>query len=541
MKKLLLLLLILNISITFGQSQDALVFFTDKENVAASLANPITILTQEALDRKAMHNTPIDERDVPVNETYKVAIENATGITVYAKSKWMNCVYVRGTETNINNLLNLSFVTAVEFCDKDLNFSPIHQPVDDKFDIENQTRVNYNYGVADNQTEMLNVDYLHENDFTGEDIIVAFLDNGYPNVMSNPAYTSLINEGRLLDTYDFVSRQISADGTGSHGSATFSDAAAFLENPQPFVGTAPNASYYLYVTEDNDSETPVEEAYWVEALERADSLGVYVSNTSLSYKDFDNSNYNHSYEDLDGLTTIAARGGNHALDKGMITVVSAGNDGNSGSPYVATPADSRGTLTIGAVDSSENYASFSSIGPTVDGRIKPDVMAQGEGAAIVNQNGDVDFANGTSFSSPIMAGSVASLWQAFPEKTNETIMQAVRESASLYENPTDEMGYGIPNFEEAFNILQQLGIEESMLETQFALYPNPVTTDINISFPKEVVNATFSLYNVLGEMVLQAKISAVNKQVNVSHLSSGMYIATIESNSLRNSYKIIKK
>lgn len=540
MKKLLLLCIVLNAAITFGQ-QDALVFFADKENVAASLANPITILTQEALDRKAMHSTPIDERDVPVNEAYKATIENSTGITVYAKSKWMNCVYVRGSETNINNLLDLSFVTAVEFCDKDLNFSPIHQPLDDKFEIENQSRIIYDYGAATNQTEMLAVDYLHENDYTGEDIIVAFLDNGYPNVISNSAYTTLINEGRLLGTYDFVFRQVSPNGTGSHGASTFSDAAAYLESPQPFVGTAPGASYYLYVTEDSGSETPVEEAYWVEALERADSLGVYVTNTSLGYKDFDNSNYDHSYEDLDGLTTIAARGGNHALDKGMITVVSAGNDGNSGSPYVATPADSRGTLTIGAVDSGGDYASFSSIGPTVDGRVKPDVMAQGQSAAIVNQNGNVDFASGTSFSSPIMAGAVASLWQAFPEKNNEIIMQAIRESAHLYENPTDEMGYGIPNFEEAYNILQQLGVEETMLETQFALYPNPVSTDINISFPNEVVNATFSLYNVLGEKVLQKTVSTVNNRVDVSHLPSGMYIATIESNSLRNSYKIIKK
>jgi len=451
----------------------------------------------------------------------------------------MNAVYVRGSVSNINDLLNKEFVTEVEFADKDLNFRKPKGHTPDKFKIENQqSRIEYNYGDAANQTEMLSVDFLHENDFTGEGMIIAFMDGGYPNVMNNPAFEDLRNEGRLLGTYDFVERQENADGTISHGSNTFSDAGAFLDGE--FVGTAPQASYYLYVTEAGNEESPLEEALWVEALERADSLGVDVINTSLGYQDFDDSDYDHSYEDLDGQTTIGARGANHAFDKGMIMVTSAGND-RGGFNYVATPGDSPGTFTVGAVDSNGNLAGFSSIGPTVDGRVKPDVMAQGEFAAIVDQFGNVTFSNGTSFSSPIMAGSVASFWQVRPQTPNGEIMQLIRESASMYNNPSDEMGYGIPNFEDAYNALIQLSVEDEMLENNFALYPNPVTTEVNISFPKGYTEATFAMYNVLGEQVNKTRISSQNNQVDVSYLSAGVYIATIQTGKEKTSFKLIKK
>ncbi len=539
MKKILLLLILFIAQISIAQ-EDALVFFADKENVADALANPLTILTQDAIDRKQMHGTPIDERDVPLNENYKSQVNNSTGITVFAKSKWMNAVYVRGSLSNINNLLNLEFVTEVEFADKDLNFTKPLGRTSDKFEMETQSRVEYNYGDAANQTEMLAVDFLHENDFTGEGMVVAFMDNGYPNVMSNPAYATLRNEGRLLGGYDFVEREQGFEGTGSHGSVTFSDAAAFLDGQ--FVGTAPDASYYLYVTEDGNDETPLEEALWVEALERADSLGVDVVNTSLGYQDFNDPRYDHSYEDLDGQTTIGARGANHAFDKGMILVTSAGNDGRpSDFGFVGTPGDSPGMLTIGAVDSNGNPADFSSFGPTVDGRVKPDVVAQGEFAAIVDQFGGVTFSNGTSFSSPIIAGSVASFWQARPQTPNSTVMQIIRESASMFDNPTDKMGYGIPNFEDAYNALIELSIEDEMLENNFAIYPNPVTTQVNISFPKDYSEAIFTIYNVLGEQVKQSRISSQNNQVDVSYMSSGVYIATIQSGNKKTSFKLIKK
>lgn len=553
MKKLYLILFAFVSTLSFAQMEDALVFLEAKDPtvISAALANPISILSQAALNRKTAHAIAIDDRDVPLNEIHKAAIEAASGISVLAKSKWLNAVYVRGSKTNIDNLLNLSFVEEIEFADKSLNrpgarqFAKQFQNLQNKFDKEDQLRVIYNYGNAQNQTEMIGVDALHEADYTGQDIIVAFMDNGYPNVLYNPAYSHIRDEGRLLGSYDFVARTSSPNGTGGHGALTLSDAAAVVTNE--FVGTAPNASYYLFITEDDYEESPAEEAYWVEALERSDSLGVYVSNTSLGYQDFDNSSYTHQYSDLDGQTTIAARGSNIAFDKGMITVTSAGNDG-ADFGYVGTPADALGSFTVGAVDSSGGYVYFSSYGPNSAGVIKPDVMAQGAGAAVVDRFGNTTNAwgepltsNGTSFSSPIIAGAVASLWSAVPILKNDVVMQAIRESASLYNNPTDLMGYGIPNFADALNALLLNVNDQELQENNFSLYPNPVTTEINILFPKTADNALFALYNILGEKIFQTNISTINNSVDVSGLSSGMYIASITSNNKTTSYKIIKK
>ena len=539
MRKLLIVLTILSIQQGIAQSQDAWVFFADKENVEVSLADPILIMTQEAIDRKELHGTAIDERDVPVNENYITQIKNATGITVRSKSKWMNCVYIIGSQPNIESLLDLSFVTNVEYADKSLNLFP-GAPIENKFSLEEAGQnVIYNYGAATNQIEMLSGDYLHELDYSGEGMIVAVLDAGFPSIDTNPGFQKMRDENRILGTYDFEARTENVDGTSSHGFVTSSDIGGFLQNE--FVGTAPQASFYFFVTEYTPSETPVEEAWWVEALERSDSLGVDVVNTSLGYRGFDNPNYDHTYEDLDGQTTFSARGANIAFDKGMILVTSAGNGGNTSFPTVGTPGDSPGTLTVGAVNSNGIYVAFSSIGPTVDGRVKPDVMAQGSNAAVINTGGNIDFSSGTSFSSPIMAGVITCLWQSRPDVPNGHIMQIVRESANLYNNPTDQMGYGIPNFENAYVALQELGLEDDFLMSNFALYPNPVTSKINISFPEGISNGTFTIYSILGNKVLSTEISRNLNSVNMESLNSGMYIASINSNNKQISFKIIKE
>ncbi len=539
MKKLLLVFTILFIQQSFAQTQEAWVFFADKENVAESIANPNLILTQEAIDRKNLQGTTIDERDVPVNENYITQIKNSSGITVRSKSKWMNCVHVKGSQSNIEALLDLSFVTDVEYADKSLNLFP-GAPLENKFALEESSqRINYNYGAAANQIEMLSGDYLHELDYTGEGMIVAVLDAGFPSIDTNPGFQKMRDENRILGTYDFEARTENVDGFSAHGFNTSSDIGGFLQDE--FVGTAPQASFYFFVTEYAPSETPVEEAWWVEALERSDSLGVDVVNTSLGYQGYDNPNYDHSYEDLDGQTTFAARGANIAFDKGMILVTSAGNGGNSSFPTVGTPGDSPGMLTVGAVNSSGNYASFSSIGPTVDGRIKPDVMAQGSGSAVISTGGFVDFSSGTSFSSPIMAGVVTCLWQARPQTPNGEIMQIIRESAHLYNSPTDQMGYGIPNFEDAYAALQELSVEDEFLMSNFALYPNPVSSKVNISFPKGITKATFTIYSILGNEVLTTEISNSSNSVNIEVLNTGMYIASIKSNNKQISFKLIKE
>jgi len=522
-----------------AQIQDAWIYFSDKENVEASINNPISILTQEALDRKALHSVVIDARDVPVTEAYIQEVKNSPGITYWAKSKWMNCVYVQGTVNDLEALLDLPYVVGIEYADKDLNF-PNPQPVSDKFKvlIDPQSRVEYNYGAAANQIEMISGDYLHQQEFTGEGMIIAVMDSGFPNFTSNPGFAHIVDNGRLLGTFDFYSRTTDVTGTGSHGIQTTSDIGGYLDNQ--FAGTAPDASFYLFRTEYGPSENPREEAWWVEALERADSLGVDVVNTSLGYQAYDNANYDHSYEDLDGVTTFAARGANLAYEKGMVLVTSAGNQGNSFGT-VATPADAIGLLAVGAVNNLGNYVSFSSRGPTVDGRIKPDVMAKGQSAAVISSSGVVDFSNGTSFSSPIMAGAVSCLWQAFPETTNAELMQVVRESAHLFNNPTDQMGYGIPNFELAFNTLTLLAQNDHLLKRQAALSPNPVNESFSVLLPSEVDYAQLEVYNVLGQFIESLEVRASQSQIPVTHWNKGAYlIKLILPSEQVQSFKLIK-
>ncbi|MFC4634447.1 S8 family serine peptidase [Dokdonia ponticola] len=539
MKKVLLWVFLLTPFFTFAQ-EDAWVFFTDKENVAESIANPISILTQEAIDRKEMHGVAIDERDVPVNEAYIAVIKEQAGISVLAKSKWMNCVHVRGSLEDIQALEDLQlegefFVSGIEFADDSLTRSSEGFGFVKDDPIDPQQRVEYNYGATENQVTMLNADFLHQQDFTGEGIIVAVLDSGFPGIDTNDGFARTRDNGRLLDGYDFVDRVDDefAFANSSHGTRTASDIVGFIQDQ--FVGTAPDAFLYCFRTEDVNSENPVEESYWVEAAERADSLGVDVINTSLGYRTYDNPAYSHTYEDMDGQTTFISRGSNLAFEKGMLMVTSAGN---SGTGMISAPADAPGVLTVGAVNSNGDYVSFSSIGPSSDGRVKPDVMAKGQSAAVIRPNGTIDTSNGTSFSSPIMAGAVASFWQAYPELTNAEVMQIVRESAHLFTNPTPQMGYGIPNFEDAFNNV--LRVEESAFAKAYSLSPNPANAMVQIQFPEGASQATIFVYDLLGKKVLQKEITTTDNALRIDRLTVGVYIVQIQEEGFSTTQKLIK-
>ncbi len=540
MKKILTLIIIITAQFTAAQTQHAWVYFTDKPNVATALANPTTILTQKAIDRKNNHAVAIDDRDVPVNEAYITQVKNQTGITVKAKSKWFNCVHVLGTKTDIDNLLNLSFVNTIFYADRSLNMAAGRSAavadskrVNDKF----ETLVMFNYGNSGSQAAMIKADKLHEMDYTGEGVTIAVMDSGFPNVNTISAFQRLRDNGDLLDGYDFVDRNpdIYAYTGNSHGTNVLSDMAAYLDGQ--FVGTAPDASYYLFRTEDAANETPLEESYWVEAVERADSLGVDVVNTSLGYTDFDDSRYNYTTADMDGNTAFITRGGNIAVEKGLLMVNSAGNSGNTAWGIVAAPADGD-VFTIGAVNASGNYAWFSSRGRTPNIPVKPDVVALGVGAYVIAANGGISTSNGTSFSSPIIAGAMACMVQAFPNKTNLELMQIVRESASIYNNPTTELGFGIPNFEAAFITLSENEIERP---ATIQIFPNPAKAFIQINLPVETQNATITLGNLLGKTIKMYATTTNSQRVDVSALAAGMYVLRIEANGETITKKIIKQ
>jgi serine protease AprX len=532
-----------------GAQEHAWVYFKDKEAVASALANPESILSTRALARKTRFEIPVDDRDVPVNENYIAQVKSQTGIFVKAKSKWFNCVHVIGSINDIIALSSLDFVDRISYADRSLNakknISKLKKSRGDnhihKFLSQ---KANFVYGQSQAQIALLKVEALHRSNYTGEGLWIAVMDGGFPNVDQLPAFSRMRGNNDLLGGYDFVDRTINiyrSDGD-SHGTRVLSDMGGYVENE--FVGSAPDASYILFRTEEAATETPVEESYWVEAAERADSLGVDLINTSLGYSTFDNPNYNYTPADMDGNTTFISKGANIAIEKGILVVNSAGNSGSTSWGVVTAPADAN-VYTVGAVDMNGSYVSFSSRGPNAQGTIKPDGMAIGRNAAVVDENNAIVRNNGTSFSSPIMAGAITSFWSALPDKTNLEIMQLVRESSSLYQNPNSQMGYGIPDFDFAMTLngvdRQDGGevIGENTLD--YILFPNPMETSVEIQLPSGASKAILRLYDIYGKRILEKEITEADNLISVEQLSKALYIIQLEMEGISKEYKLIKK
>jgi serine protease AprX len=531
-------LLIILLTSAFGYAQqDAWVYFTDKPDAATFLSNPLTMLSQRALDRRATQAIALDIKDVPIHQDYIDQIDALETILIMAKSKWLNAIHVRGTQSNIAALDNLPFVDHVQFADPSLNIAGKIRPSRNNPTAKTlDVAVDFPYGNSANQIEMLNGHYVHQQGYTGADKIIAVLDAGFPGVDVVQPFKRLRDNNKILGGYNFVDRNEDFYTNSSHGTMVLSTMGGYVANE--LVGTAPDAGYYLFITEDAANENPVEESLWVEAAEMSDSLGVDVINTSLGYFGYDNPNYSYTYADMDGQTSFIARGADIAFTRGMVVVISAGNSGNSSDPNISTPADAANVLTIGAVDASGDYASFSSIGPTADGRVKPDVVAQGLAAVVANPAGAVITASGTSFSGPIMAGMVASFWQAFPQLTNAQIVQVIKESASLFASPTDEMGYGIPDF---FNALELAALSVDHPETaNFIVFPNPAHDTITVSLPANVSDAQLTFYNALGQIVAKKSVSANAHTVYIDDFANGIYLYTITSGTTTQSGKLIK-
>ncbi|NBL64363.1 S8 family serine peptidase [Flavobacterium sp. NST-5] len=537
MKKITFLIFILIGFQSFSQ-EDAWIYFADKPNAATFLSNPLTMLSQRALDRRTAQNISLDLTDVPISENYITQISNSPGIVIMAKSKWLNALHIRGSLSAIQNLQNFTFVDRVEYANKNLN-APARILSENKVQIQQknlEVQVNYNYGTSGNQIQMLNGHLLHQQNFTGNGKIIAVMDAGFPNVNTASPFANLRNNGKIFGGYDFVNRSDNFYSGGSHGTLVLSTMGGYVENQ--LIGTAPNASYYLFTTEDVSSENPVEESYWVEAAEVADSLGVDIINTSLGYFNYDNPNYSHSYLDMTGNRTFISRGSNMAFAKGMICVTSAGNSGASTNPNIAAPADAFNVLAVGAVTPAQAYASFSSIGPSYDGRIKPDVMAQGQNSVVATTSGSVGLANGTSFSGPIMAGMVACLWEALPNFNNVEIMQIIKESAHLFLNPNEQFGYGIPDFATA--LLNGLEVKFNELSAT-KIYPNPTENNLFVQLAKENSRGKIVFYNQIGQKVLEFILNENQNQLNIQHLPAGLYLYQIESGGFFENGKIVKK
>ena len=530
MRKLSFLLLFLTVAV-FAQAQVATdiywVQFTDKTDSPYSIDNPEAYLSPRALQRRANLGIAIDEYDIPVNPQYLQAVADC-GAELLNPSKWLNGVTVHVTDPSVIDVIQeLAFVSTVRNCPNDLKAQEQKQRW-----IENEMRpVTVNrgsrgyYGGAENQIQQLNVDVLHDMGYDGSGVVVAVLDGGFVGTDAHSCFDNMREEGRLLGVRDYVYGSTTVYSQTKHGTACLSTMAAYV--PNTMVGTAPKASYYLIHTEDYEQENIVEEYNWVSGAEYADSLGVDVCSTSLNYFDFDMSQWNHPFEHYDGHTAPMTIGAEIAASRGMICVNSAGNNG-SGTCTIGIPGDAEHILTIGAVNAEGQRASFSSVGPTYDGRVKPDVMAMGEGTYVAVYSSDYpDYynGNGTSFATPVLAGAVACLRQAFPYASVQEICDVVRQCGNRVDNPNSYYGYGIPDFSQAIELLATTEHAEPSAGDVLSVYPNPSQGEVHVML-NQGANAEVTVFDVAGRQLFNYRFNWLNHSLLENHLNdlvSGVY------------------
>ena len=518
---IVLLLLFVFLSQTV-EAQKYAIFFKDKDGTPYSLSHPEKFLSQRALERRGKFDIKLTNDDLPVNPTYVAAVENI-GATVLFSSKWLNCTLAQISDAAmLEDIKKLACVDSIVFVHP---YQTNLQPQEDKPTTSDAPPIplkKYDpfYGNASNQIEQINGIKLHEKGYEGEGVLIAVLDGGFRNANTISAFSHLYESGRLLMTKDFIESggDVYRSDISGHGASVLSCMAAYL--PNQMVGTAPKASYCLFRTEDTSSEYIIEEYTWVIGAEAADSIGADLINSSLIYTVYDDPAMSHSYSDMDGKTTIASIGARKAVERGVFVCASAGNEGNNASwQWIGTPADVVEALTVGAVQQNGQYASFSSIGPNAAGEQKPNVMAQGFSAAIVNTEGAVTTGNGTSYSSPIICGMVACLLQASPFTKPETLKNAIEASSSLYTTPSYQMGYGIPDF---YKVLQSLPVMEHSKCNNILIYPNPVSDMLTIKSKQHLNKAL--LYDITGQLVAEQSFLLYNYQITTQKLSAGIYV-----------------
>lgn len=513
MKKIILLLF--SALLFFGFSSQAqftryIVKLTDKGSNPFSISNPVQYLTQRSVDRRTRYNIAIDSTDLPITPRYIDSIKMAGAVTILNTSKWLNQVAIQTSDAAALAKIN-SFPFVIATAPVGSFASATDKPVNKKLDAELKDFIKppspgiiagdyYNYGLSYGQVHLHNGEFLHNRGFRGQGMYMAVLDAGFYHYLTLPTFDSIRNNGQVLGTWDFVAGNASVDEDNSHGMNCLSTIAANM--PGVFMGTAPKTSFYLYRTEDVNSEYPIEEQNWVAGMERADSLGVEITSTSLGYFNFDNPALNYTYADLDGNTTLSARGADMAAKKGMLCVIAAGNEGTSAWHYIITPSDADSVMAVGAVNTSGVVGSFSSYGPSSDGQVKPSIAAVGVGAVIANPStGQPTYGNGTSFATPNMAGLTTCLWQAFPEINNMGIINVMQQSATRATNPDNRMGYGIPDMKKAFVLLikqlytQQVTVANCSVAIQLnTKTDSAITIDVERKLPGEI---NYSIVNTL--------------------------------------------
>ncbi len=480
--------------------------FSDKHNSQYSLFHPQEYLSARALERRAKYHIRIDSSDLPVSSNYIQKI-TASGVKIHARSRWMNGVLaVCSAETADSIRKVFSFVRET----RPIGFARSPQkplPQENIFpDADFRKNSDY-YGNGSNQTKMLNTQYVHQFGFRGNGLWVAVFDGGFVDFRETPAFDSMQLKGQLLGTFDFVEGDNFVYESSDHGRDVLSTMAANV--PYLFVGTAPDASYFLFKTEDEEGEYTSEEYYWLAAAELADSLGIDAINSSLGYYAFDDRKMSYAYSDFDGNTTVITKAADWAAKKGMLIVTSAGNEGAEKWKYITAPADADSILSVASVDRDGVHSSFSSYGFKNKANFRPNLAARGSQSIVASKGRyDTRYNTGTSFAAPILAGAAVSLWQSCPNLSNMGLIYAMQNSASKANEPNNEVGYGVPNLLKSFQAIHQsiLEISSNQKEINWIKHQSSTRLDLLVN-NQQTAEVGIKLYNDLGELLFEQQLN----------------------------------
>ncbi|MDR1683452.1 MAG: S8 family serine peptidase [Candidatus Symbiothrix sp.] len=495
---------------------------TNKGSSPYNINQPEAFLSPKSIERRLKQHLAVNESDLPIDPAYFEAITE-TGATIQAYSKWVETIVVNiSDEETLNRVSALPFVASIKKVRNDI--VPLHSAINKTEKEENTSEdprpaFGDAYSVAQPQIAINNGLFLHELGYKGAGITIAVIDAGFKDADTHPDYLDM---NRILGTKNFTHQEGDVfRSTEQHGANVLS--LILANNPGNMIGTAPDASFYLLKSEVNDEENPVEEDYWVAALEYADSLGVDIVTTSLGYTLFDDAAMNHTWDELDGNTVLASRAASMAISKGLVVLHAAGNEGAKAWQKVGVPADASNILTIGAVKSDSTVATFSSWGILPDNRIKPDLMAMGQDVYTLLPNGEVSKGNGTSYATPLIAGMTACLWQALPELTALELIYLIKSSSNRFSEPDEKYGYGLPDFQKAYIMYYPTSINTVL---HSPLFFDAAQKQIRLDIPNKQ-RIRFWVYSLAGQLVSQQ--DSILNQLKVSELSSGIYIAEVLS------------
>ncbi len=501
----------------------------NKSNSPYSISNPTEYLSARAIQRRANFNISIDSTDLPVNPAYITQIANLN-VPVFNSSKWLNGLTVLVADSSIMSQVRiLPFVRWAKYTGKSETAATLTRRKS-KFETQD-----VDYGTTATQLNQVNAGYLHNLGYTGKGVHVAVLDAGFLNANTNVGFDSLRLQGRLLGTKDFTEKTPNIYGSDSHGSNVLSIMAG--NKPGQYLGAAPHASYWLIRTEYAPTEYLCETDFWVSGIEFADSVGVDVVNSSLGYTTFEDPVLDFTYANMNGTVSRASRAATIASQKGIIICNSAGNEGNKSWHYISSPADAAGIVSVGAVTATGESSLFSSFGPTADRRLKPDISAMGTGTSYINTSGSITSGSGTSYASPIMTGMFSCFLQYAKEKissyTVTSLIDAVKRSAHLYPFPTAQMGYGIPDLQEASNYFASAIIKPFNEKVKISTTNSQIRIDFNSNQLHDIY-----IYNTSGQLVYTNSAVKNNLIISTQYLKTGIFFMKINNNSETETFKI---